>query len=254
MPTPATDRHRRVLVVGGASGIGSACVAMLDAAGWSVLVVDLRDPEAGAPGTASATADVRDPEALSAAIDELAAGAPIDGLVYAAGIGHVAPVDQISTKHWRLVLDVNLDGAFYTARSVVGHMPGGGSLVFISSVDSVAPVSGLAHYCVSKAGLEALSRSLALELGPRQIRSNVVAPGPVRTPLMNSFYSDPAGEDAFLSRAPLGRLAEPPQVASAVAFLLSDDAGHITGARITVDGGMSLREQPSMLALTQPAS
>ncbi|HEY6760243.1 MAG TPA: SDR family oxidoreductase [Baekduia sp.] len=243
----AVTPGRRALVVGGASGIGAACVAALDAAGWSVLAADLRPPAADAPVAEAAAVDVRDADAVDAAVDRLAAGAPIDGLVYAAGLGHVAPFADITPDRWRLVLDVNLTGAFHAGQAVIRHMPERGSLVFISSIDSTAPVSGLAHYCASKAGVDALSRSLALELGPRAIRSNVVAPGPVRTPLMAGVLADPVMEDAFLSRVPLGAIALPEQVAATVAFLLSDAAGHITGARIPVDGGMSLREHPSML-------
>ena len=235
----------RILLVGGASGIGAACVERLAASGASVVCADLEAPAPGAPLDASAQVDVRDADAVDAAIAMLADGRSLDGMVYSAGIGHVSPFEEIASARWRLVLDVNLTGAYHCARSALRHMTRG-AFVLISSIDSLSPVPGLSHYCASKAGLEALNRSLALELAPR-IRSNVVAPGPVRTPLMDDVYSDPAREMEFVSRIPMGSIAVPEQIADAVAFLLSPAAGHITGARLAVDGGMSLREHPSML-------
>jgi NAD(P)-dependent dehydrogenase (short-subunit alcohol dehydrogenase family) len=179
-------------------------------------------------------------------------GASGIGAAYAAALGHVAPFEEITPDRWRLVLDVNLTGGFHAARAVIRDMPDGGSLVFISSIDSEAPVSGLAHYCVSKAGVDALSRSLALELGPRRIRSNVVAPGTDAAD--GAGPPDPAMEDAFVRRVPLGAIAVPVQIAATVGFLLSDAADHISGARVPVDGGMSLREHPSMLHLYERTS
>ncbi len=244
----SVSRPRNVLVVGGGSGIGAACVGRLAADGWAVSVADLRPPSGDAAVTASAAVDVRDADAMVRAVDDVMGREPLHGLVYAAGVGRVAPIADITPEQWRLVLDVNLTGAFHAARAALPHMPSGGSFVLISSIDSQAPVSGLGHYCAAKAGVDALSRSLALELGPHGIRSNVVAPGPVRTPLMHDVLERPGMERAFTSRVPLGRIAQPPQVADVVAFLLSADADHVTGARITVDGGMSLREHPSMLS------
>lgn len=241
----------RMLVVGGASGIGAACVEHLAASGAAVLCADLKAPPPTAPIQGFAEVDVRDPEAVGVAVARLADGRPIDGMVYAAGLGQVAPVDEISPKRWQLVIDVNLSGAFYCARAVLPHLAERSAFVFISSIDSVSPVSGLAHYCASKAGVEALSRSLALELAARGVRSNVVAPGPVSTPLMEAAFEDHSRRQAFVSRTPLGVIADPMDVANVVAFLLSSAAQHVTGARLAVDGGMSLREHPSMLTTTQ---
>jgi 3-oxoacyl-[acyl-carrier protein] reductase len=238
------------VVVGGASGIGAACATRLVEDGWAVRVADRQAP-ADDVAIPWATADVRDASALQDTIQELLDGAPLDGLVYAAGTGRVAPLGEITPEQWQLVVEVNLNGAFHAVRAALPHMRPGAAIVLISSIDSAAPVSGLAHYCASKAGLEALSRSIALELGPRGIRCNVVAPGPVRTPLMADVYRRPGAEATFTSRTPLGALAEPSQVADVVVYLLSPTASHVTGARLPVDGGMSLREHPSMLTLTE---
>jgi NAD(P)-dependent dehydrogenase (short-subunit alcohol dehydrogenase family) len=119
---------------------------------------------------------------------------------------------------------------------------GGGAFVALSSVDAQRPVAGLAHYCASKAGLESLVRVAALELGSAGIRVNAVAPGVVQTPLMDPVLAEPGVREEFLEHIPLGRVAEPLEIASVVAFLLSDDARYVTGQTLIADGGMALRE------------
>lgn len=240
----------RVLVLGAASGIGHACACALADAGWQVLGGDMAEIAPGGAVTDSAIFDVRDPDAVEAGLDRLAEAGPFDALVNAAGLARVAALGEITRRGWQLMLDVNLTGAFHVLQAVAPRMSDGGSIVLISSVDSQLPVSGLAHYCASKAGVDALMRSAALELGPRGIRCNVVAPGVIRTPLMAPFLDRPEISDAFTSRTPLGRLGAPDDVADVVTFLVSPGARWITGVRIPVDGGLSLREHPSML--TEP--
>jgi len=241
---------RRVLVLGAASGIGRACATALAGAGWHVLAGDMAEIAPGGVVQASAVFDVRDPEAVEAGVAKLAESGPFDALVNAAGLARVAPLTEISSKGWDLLIDVNLTGAFNVLRAAAPRLADGASIVIISSIDSEMPVFGLAHYCASKAGVEALSRSAALELGPRGIRCNVVAPGVVRTPLMAPFLDRPEVSHAFTSRTPLSRLGAPDDVADVVTFLVSPAARWITGARIPVDGGLSLREHPPML--TEP--
>jgi NAD(P)-dependent dehydrogenase (short-subunit alcohol dehydrogenase family) len=241
---------KRVLVLGAASGIGHACASALAAAGWHVLGGDMAEIEPGGVVTESAVFDVRDPETVEAGIARLAESGPFDALVNAAGLARVAPLEQITPKGWGLLIDVNLTGAFNVLSAAAPRLADGAAIVIISSIDSELPVSGLAHYCASKAGVEALSRSAALELGARGIRCNVVAPGVVRTPLMAPYVDRPEVSHAFTSRTPLGRLGAPDDVADVVTFLVSPAARWITGARIPVDGGLSLREHPSML--TEP--
>ena len=236
---------KRVLVLGAASGIGHACATALADAGWHVLGGDMAEIPPGGPVQESVVFDIRDLAAVEAGMAQLG---PIDALVNAAGLARVAPLTAITPKGLDLLIDVNLKGAFNVLSAASPHLSEGASIVMISSIDSELPVSGLAHYCASKAGVDALSRSAALELGPRGIRCNVVAPGVVRTPLMAPYLDRPEVSHAFASRTPLGRLGAPDDVAAVVTFLVSPAARWITGARIPVDGGLSLREHPSMLA------
>lgn len=231
------------LVVGGSSGIGRSCVEALAAAGWPTVVADLQP----APGEEAIALDVRDREAVFAAASDVAAAH--DGLgtvVYAAGTARVKPLLEVEEREWELVLGVNLTGAFHVLQAAAPHLPEGGSYTAISSIDSQSPVDGLAPYCASKAGVEALVRSAALELGPAGVRCNAVLPGLVRTPLMAPQLERPGVEDAFVAQTPLRGIAAGAEVADVVAFLASPAARWITGASIPVDGGMSLTEHPKL--------
>lgn len=232
------------LVVGGASGIGAACVAALSAAGWKTVVGDRQpDPE----DAEAVVVDVRDRDRVSAAVAEVAAAhGEIGAVVYAAGTARVTPLLEIEQKEWDLVVGVNLSGAFNVLQATAAQMPAGGSYIAISSIDSLAPVHGLAHYCATKAGVEALVRSAALELGPRGIRCNAVLPGLVRTPLMAAQLAEDGAEEAFLRQTPLRGIAAPEEIADVVAFLASPGARWITGAALPVDGGMALTEHPRL--------
>ncbi len=231
------------LVVGGSSGIGRSCVEALAAAGWTTAVFDLK-PE---PGEEAIALDVRDREAVFGAVEELVgAHGELGAVVYAAGTARVTPVLEIGSSEWDLVLGVNLAGAFHVLQATAPRIAATGSYTAISSIDSQAPVPGLAHYCASKAGLEALVRSAALELGPAGVRCNAILPGLVRTPLMEGRLQQPGVEEAFLAQTPLRGIAGGAEVADVVAFLASPAARWITGASIPVDGGMSLTEHPRL--------
>lgn len=234
-----------VLVVGGASGIGRACADAMLAAGWPTVVADLRpSPDDGL----AIAVDVRDHEAVREAVDEIAAThGGIAGVVYAAGTARVTSLLEIDVAEWDLVIGVNLTGAFHVIQTCAPHLSEGGSVTIISSVDSTAPVAGLAHYSAAKAGAEALVRSAALELGPRGVRCNAVLPGVVRTPLMEPMLARPEVADAFVAQTPLGRLGEVGDIAEVVVFLASHAARWVNGVSLPVDGGMSLREHPELL-------
>jgi 3-oxoacyl-[acyl-carrier protein] reductase len=233
------------LVVGGASGIGAACAVGLRRDGWTVVVADLR-PAAG-DGDAIEL-DVRDPVAVAAVVDRVTTlHGELGAVVYAAGTARVTPILDIEPREWDLVRSVNLDGAFHVLRASAARMRRGASFTLISSVDSLSPVAGLAHYSAAKAGGEALVRGAALELGPHGIRANAVLPGVVRTPLMAPQLDRPEVSAAFLANTPLGAIADGAEIADVVCFLASTAARWITGVSLAVDGGLSLREHPQLL-------
>ena len=238
------------VVVGGGSGIGRACAELLVERGWAVAVLDLRMPDIPPAGVeVLVKVDVRDADSVEAALDEAEERVgPLSGAVHAAGTARVTPLLEISPKEWKLVLDVNLTGAWNVLGAVTRRFTArrGGAFVAVSSVDATRPVAGLAHYCASKAGVESLVRVAALELGGAGIRVNAVAPGVVATPLMGPMLDRANVRDDFLEHIPLGRIADPVEIASAVAFLLSDDARYITGHTLVADGGMSLREHAQL--------
>jgi NAD(P)-dependent dehydrogenase (short-subunit alcohol dehydrogenase family) len=248
------DLNRVALVVGGASGIGAACARALREAGDTVIVGDMKPMDAEAAGyAASVVLDVRNRDDVRAAVRSVVdAHGPIASLVNAAGTARVARFLDITPREWDLVVGVNLHGAFHLMQAAAEAMTVGGAMVVISSIDATSPVAGLAAYCAAKAGLDALVRSAALELGPRNIRVNAVAPGVVQTPLMAPQLDKPGVTEAFLERIPLGRIAEPSDIAGIVAFLTSPAASWITGTTIPIDGGMRLREHPPLLDTASP--
>ena len=238
------------VVVGGSSGIGRACAELLVERGWTVVVLDLRAPEVALAGVeAVLEVDVRDTDAVEDALTDAEARiGPFTGAVHAAGTARVTPLLELTRKEWDLVVGVNLTGAWNVLSAVARRFVayGGGAFVALSSVDAQRPVAGLAHYCASKAGLESLVRVAALELGGAGIRVNAVAPGVVETPLMDPVLAEPEVLAAFLEHIPLGRVAEPLEIASVVAFLLSNDARYVTGHTLIADGGMALREHAQL--------
>jgi 3-oxoacyl-[acyl-carrier protein] reductase len=238
--TPAADLLRldgRVAVVaGGAGAIGSAIAERLGECGARVFVLDRSERPASAPVT-TVTCDLTQPHAVTRAIDDIHRSAGrLDIVVHAAGITRDASVRKLTDEDWRLVMATNLESAFTLVRAAIPALrDGGGSIVLISSINGTRGKVGQAAYAASKAGLEALARTSARELGPSGVRVNAVAPGWIDTPMTAAV------PEAFRMRATdesvLGRVGVPDDVARAVLFLVSDLSRHVTGQVLRVDGG-----------------
>jgi NAD(P)-dependent dehydrogenase (short-subunit alcohol dehydrogenase family) len=243
---------RHVLVTGGGRGIGEATARRFAAEGADVLVLSRTEAEV-AGVAASIRADggnawhqVGD-VARAADVDRIVTlaeerwGGRIDALVNNAGVDHDCAFLDFPETEWRRVIDVNLTGPFLCAQRVARTMArnGSGAIIHVSSIDALGADGTQVAYNASKAGLLGLSRTLAMELGPLGIRSTVVNPGYVATPLTRKYVGEEMYEymTTRFARVPQGRMAEPDEIAGAILFLASDDARHINGIELTVDGG-----------------
>ncbi|GGM71684.1 beta-ketoacyl-ACP reductase [Longimycelium tulufanense] len=230
---------RSVLVTGGNRGIGLAIARAFAEQGDRVAVTHRGS---GAPdGLLGVKCDVTDAAQLDAAFKEIeAAHGPVEVLVANAGITDDTLLLRMSEEQFSRVIDTNLTGAYRVAHRAARGMlrKRWGRMVFISSVVGLTGSAGQVNYAASKAGLVGLARSVARELGSRNITANVVAPGFVTTDMTAELPEERKKE--ILAQVPLGRYAEPAEVAAAVTWLASDAAGYVTGAVIPVDGGLGM--------------
>ena len=240
---------RTALVTGASRGIGRAVAHALAADGHRVACLSATDAaketqrelEAAGWEALAVPADVRDADAVDGAFSEVErAFGPVEILVNNAGVTADGLVARMSDEQWTRVLDTNLTGAFHTIRRATPKLMRNrwGRIVNVASVSAYAGAPGQANYSSAKAGLIGLTRAVARELASRQVTCNVVAPGPIVTDMTVAL---PAEWRATMeATVPLGRLGDPADVASLVAFVCSEAAGYVTGAVLPVDGGLGM--------------
>jgi 3-oxoacyl-[acyl-carrier protein] reductase len=240
--TFASLEGQTALVTGASRGIGRAIATELAAAGADVVVgyrsgKDEAETLAAELGGRAVSADVSSAQDAQRLVEE--AGS-LDILVNNAGLTRDGLLARMSDDDWRVVIETNLSSVFYTCRAVCRPMmkKRSGAIVNVSSIVGVHGNWGQTNYAASKAGIIGFTKSLAKELGSRNVRANVVAPGYVKTQLTDVLPEDATA--AMLANTPLGRLGEPADIAGAVRFLCSDAASFITGEVLLVDGGLGM--------------
>jgi len=247
---------KSAIVTGGASGIGAATARRLHSEGASVLIADLNED------LGRALADELGPRALFQHVDvavwdevdamvecAVSAFGGLDILVNNAGIGSFATVVDISLEDWRRVLAIDLDGVFFGCRAAIPRLRarGGGAIINIASISGLAGDYHFAAYNTAKAGVINLTKAAAIDHAREGIRINAICPGPVATPIIAAIDAFQGVREDWSDRVPIGRFAQPEEIANVVAFLASADASYMTGAIINVDGGLTAHTgQPNL--------
>jgi 3-oxoacyl-[acyl-carrier protein] reductase len=240
--------ERAAVVVGGASGIGRAVAHALAADDCRVTVADRNTDgaravaaELGDPHTA-ATVEVTDEDSVRTLFEQ---ADTLDVVVNTAGFSGVGLITELAVEDFRSVVDVCLTGSFLVIKHAAPRLRDGGALVSISSLNGRQPAAAMSAYCAAKAGLSMLTQVAALELAPRGIRVNAVAPGFVHTPLTEPATQIPGVLEEYLENTPLGRAGTPEDIAEAVVFLCK--ATWLTGEVLDLNGGAHMKRYPDIL-------
>jgi NAD(P)-dependent dehydrogenase (short-subunit alcohol dehydrogenase family) len=254
MTNPSVPSQRSVLVTGGASGMGRATALLLARDGVAVTVVDRAADAAkdvareitSASGTAlAAPADVGDEDEVESAVaSAVDAFGGLDGVVTSAGVFHgsdLRPLGEVELDDFLFVLRVNLAGTFLAIKHAVPHLvTRRGAVVTIASTAALKGHGYGSGYTASKGGVAALTRLAAVQYGPQGVRVNCICPGGVDTPMTAGVWNTPQAQENIRRNVPLQRVAQPEEIASVAAFLLSDAAADLTGQTIAVDGGSTI--------------
>jgi len=254
-------KGQKALVTGAASGIGAGVARALGAAGASVVVNYVTNPEAaeavvedirmGGAEAMALKADVsRENEVQAMTGAMVKAWGSIDILVNNAGLQQDAAFTDMTLSQWNTVIGVNLTGMFLCAREAAREMircgiradvsRAAGKIICMSSVHEVIPWAGHVNYASSKGGVRAFMQSLAQELAPHRVRVNSIAPGAIQTPINRSAWDTPKALESLLTLIPYGRIGLPEDIGKVAVFLASDDSDYIHGQTLFVDGGMTL--------------
>jgi len=235
---------RCAVVVGAFGGIGAATVSRLAAEGWDVVAMDL--PQTAPANTAASLVlaiDMADPASIARGFDALAARVaqhgPIDLLAVCSGIVDTEKVASVTLAHWQNMLATNLTGPFLCCQKSYPLLRDGGRIVLLGSLSGrTGGVLTGAAYAASKGGMESLAKSMAQELSPRGITVNVIAPGAIETPMLRAHTAE--RKQGMAASTPLKRLGRPEEIASAIVYLASADAGFITGTVMHINGGIRM--------------
>jgi len=241
-------KNRTAIVTGAGKGIGKGIAEALAKEGYSVVVSDINQEdsekvaeELKATGVKALAikCDVSQKNEVENLFSQTAKEfGKVDVLVNNAGIYPFVPFEKMQEADWDKIMNVNLKSVFLCSKEVLKTMPEGGRIINISSIASVVGFEGLVHYCATKGGMNGMTRALALELAPKKITVNVVAPGAIDTPGAKS--TEEVAEQT-VAEIPAKRMGTPEDIANAVVFLASDRSDYITGQVIVVDGGWTLR-------------